>query len=145
MNATGKLETSGQATDDVTIALAVQLNLPSFALHQLRLVATFDRAQLFRTAPRHHYAGNDKRQKADQQQHCQDDIEQANSAETFEHSSGLGVKIRRGGVDGAKGKAPSALSNLEISGWLAALSMVSHLLTAEISRFNFTDRRFHGI
>jgi hypothetical protein len=80
MNSTRKLETSGQAADNVAITLTVQLNLPRFALHKLRLIATFDRAQLFRAAARHHDAGNDKRQKADQQQHCQDDIEQANSA-----------------------------------------------------------------
>lgn len=80
MHSTGKLETSGQAANDVSIALAVQLNLSRFALHQLRLVATFDRAQLFRTAARYHGAGDHQRQEADQQQNCQDDIEQANSA-----------------------------------------------------------------
>lgn len=80
MNSTSKLETSGQAADDVSIALAVQLNLSRFALYKLRLVATFDRAQLFRTAARYQGAGDHKRQEADQQQNCQDDIEQANSA-----------------------------------------------------------------
>ena len=80
MNSTGKLETSGQAADDVAIALAVQLNLSRFALYKLRLVATFDRAQLFLAAARYHDAGDDQRQEADQQQNCQDDIEQANSA-----------------------------------------------------------------
>ena len=58
MNSTGKLEPSGQAADDVSIALAVQLNLPRFSLDQLRLIATFDRAQFFRAAARYHYAGH---------------------------------------------------------------------------------------
>ena len=102
MNSTSKLETPGQAADDVSIALAVQLNLSRFALYKLRLVATFDCAQLFRTAARYHGARDHKRQEADQQQNRQDDIEQANSAQTFEHCSGMNVEIGQGQDDRAK-------------------------------------------
>ena len=41
-DAAGDFESAGEAGDDVAVALALELDLAGFVLHELRLVAAFD-------------------------------------------------------------------------------------------------------
>src|SRR5204863_2655476 len=75
--AAGNLKGTRQTDDDFAIALTVQFNLARLVTHQLRLVAAFDRAQLFSSAARKENAGDAQRQQAYEQQYSQHDVQES--------------------------------------------------------------------
>ena len=84
-NASGDFKGPRDAADYVAITLPVEFDLPGFVLYQLRLIPSFDSPQLISAAARQQYASQRERQQPDQQQHCEHDIKQTNSAWKFEH------------------------------------------------------------
>src|SRR5262249_55023275 len=86
LNAPGNLEGAGEAGDDVAVALAVELDLAGFVLHELGLVATFDGAQFVRAAAGQEIGRKGERQQADQEEDSEDYVEETDSSKFFEHS-----------------------------------------------------------
>src|SRR6266403_1193704 len=91
-NAAGNLKCTSNSTHDIAVALTVQFNLSGLVPNQLGLVAAFNGAQFLRAPTGQQSARQSQRQKADQQQHCQHDIEKTNSVEGFEHEKFRKVK-----------------------------------------------------
>src|SRR5215216_4901359 len=88
-NATRDFKSTGEASHHVAIALPVKLDLPRLILHELGLVATFDRPQLIGTAPGEQDACESHRREAHEQQDSQNNVQETDSSEFFEHSLGL--------------------------------------------------------
>src|SRR6185369_3449435 len=88
-------ESAGETGDDVAISLSVKFDLTGFVLHELRLVAAFDRAEFVGAAAGQQDAGESERQQADQEQDSQHDIEETDSSELFEHAWNVAVQSRQ--------------------------------------------------
>src|SRR6185369_903764 len=86
LNAAGDFEGARQSSDDVAIPLTVKLDLAGFVLHELRLVAALDGAQLSGATTGQEVAGERERQQADQEEDSEDYVEETDSSEFFEHS-----------------------------------------------------------
>src|SRR6185369_16474451 len=118
LNAAGDFESAGKAGDDVAVALAVELDLAGFVLHELRLVAAFDGTQLSGAPAGKQVAGERERQQADQEEDSQDYVEETDSSKFFEHSwfwrynrrQVLGVTERRCSASGYYCRAPTRVS-----------------------------------
>jgi hypothetical protein len=84
-DAARQLEGAREPRHHLAVALAEQLDLPRLVLHELRLIAPLDGAQLLRAAVGEHPARHAERDEADDQQRRQNDVEQAQAEESFEH------------------------------------------------------------
>ena len=84
-HAARQLEGAREARHHVAVTLPVKLYLPRLVLHELRLVAPLDRAQLVAAPLRKQHPGHDQRHQPDQQERPQNDVKQAHPSEAFEH------------------------------------------------------------
>src|SRR6185437_8764941 len=86
LDAAGNLERTREAGDDVAIALAVEFDLAGFVLHELGLVAAFDRPQFVRAATGQDVTRKREREQADQEEDSEDYVEETDSSEFFVHA-----------------------------------------------------------
>jgi hypothetical protein len=87
---------AGETGNNVSIALAVQLNLAGLVLDELGLVPTLDRSQLVGAAAGQQETCEGKRREAHEQQDSQNNVEETDSSEFFGHSWVLAVQSTAG-------------------------------------------------